>query len=661
MGSDRPPVAPAPTLGARALTALLGILVADFMIGLITGDASPLPLGSMARPGGVLIRGALILVAAVLRYAYGGPKTPDRAAWWVLGLCLLPTLAQFQLAGGRINGDGVMYYVYVRSLMKDGDLEFANEYAHYGILERDDLSMLTKTGRRRSIFAVGPGLAWIPFFALGEVVARGQHALGAEVDLSGYGPHHRNAVALGSLLYGFLTIALIHSMLRRHFAVATALGASLLVWGTTFLYWYMVQQPTMAHAPSAMGAALVIWLWDRDRLRRGLIGFLGLGLVAGLAMCLRWQNGVLLALPAFEILERARRERVLPRMMGAGGALLLGTLLGAVPQMLAWKYIYGTYLLPSPPHGADFLKLNHPYLLQTLFSSRHGLLSWTPVFWLGFLGFLPLLRRRQTLALSLALPLVLMTYVNACSGDWWAGGSFSIRRFDSQLPIFAFGFAAALEWLQEALPRAPALVPAGVALGVILWNCGLGFSARDGAPPTFPVVVGGLAQRFSHTLGSPMTWPASWLFSLRYRRPPGQFDLLVGRYLFYRQNNMKGRIDLGGPSDEAMLGEGWGPREVYQGQSCRSVSFRARAFAPLDVPENLGLALRTASGAGTVPVTLHVNQQAAGQFEAGPEWRVHEVYVPKALWRRELNEVAIEAAGVHVEMLIFVPRAAPAS
>ena len=70
--------------------------------------------------------------------------------------------------------------------------------------------------------------------------------------------------------------------------------------------------------------------------------------------------------------------------------------------MVAWKALYGMWLLPYPPHGADFVRLDHPFLLKTLFSSRHGLLSWTPVLWAGYLGFLPLLRRRPALALPLA-------------------------------------------------------------------------------------------------------------------------------------------------------------------------------------------------------------------------------------------------------------------
>jgi hypothetical protein len=87
-------------------------------------------------------------------------------------------------------------------------------------------------------------------------------------------------------------------------------------------------------------------------------------------------------LPSLDLLVScaARRRATLAR----GAALGLGTLLGASPQLLAWKALYGEYLLRYPPHGADFLRLDHPFLLETFFSSRHGLLAWTPALWLGY-------------------------------------------------------------------------------------------------------------------------------------------------------------------------------------------------------------------------------------------------------------------------------------
>jgi hypothetical protein len=658
-GGPAPAAARAPRHGQRVIEAALALLGIDLLLVLVTGNGSLLaPLGGrpVALPG-FLARAALVALLLLLRVA--APRGSARRGRLLLALLLLPTLAQFQFAGGRINGDGIMYYVYVRSLLKDGDVDLANEYAHYGLDSRGDLAVPTKTGLRRSIFSVGPAVVWTPFFLLGEGIARAQQALGAAADLSGYGPAHRNAVALGSLLYGFLAVLLIHELLRRHFAAGTALGAALLAWAATFLPWYMVQQPTMSHAASACAAALVVWLWERRRDGRGAWGCFLLGLSLGVAMCIRWQNGVLLLLPGVDLARRLWSERRVSAATSVGASCLLaGALIGAFPQMAAWKALYDMWLLPYPPHGTDFVRLDHPFTLQTFFSSRHGLLSWTPVFWACYLGFLPLLRRRTALALTLLPPLAIMSYVNVCSGDWWAGASFSNRRFDSLLPLLAFGLAAALDSLRRMLAARPGAALALLALPLVVWNLLLAEQVRRGLVPrddtvAFPVLVGNAARILADAVGSPTTWPASWLFAWRHARPPSQYDLLVGRYLFYRQNNLGGHVELGAPGDEALLGEGWGPVETRDGVGSRALRGRARVFAPLDVPEDLELRVRAAaSPAGELAVS--VNGRDAGRVFVGEAWSEGRLRLPGALWRRELNEVALESTvAVRVDALVF--------
>jgi len=629
----------------RTLTALIGLLAADLLAVLITGSRSLLPTATPVGPKGFVIR--TVLLGCLILFRVGLEQRPSPLAWGrlVLLLLLLPTLVQFQLAGGRINGDGVMYYVYVRSLLKDHDLDFTNEYTHYGLITRGDLSVPTKTGLRRSIFSIGPAVVWTPFFIVGEAAARVEALLGGSPDLSGYGPHHRNAVALGSLLLGFLALLLIHSLLARHFLPSTALGATLLVWGASFLPWYMVEQPTMSHAPSTFASALALWLWDRQREERSPAGFLILGLASGLSMCIRWQNGIFLILPGLEILGRLRRDPVqLPRLLSGILFLLGGTLVGALPQMLAWKALFDTWILTYPPHGTEFVRLGHPFLLQMFFSSRHGLFSWTPVLWGGYLGFLPLLRRRAVLARWLLVPLILMTYVNACSGDWWAGGSFSNRRFDSLLPLLAFGLAASIDVGRAFLQKHPEAVLPVVALPFVVWNALLMDEVRRGLVPrdntvAFHQMVAHGGEILAQDVGSPETWPASWLFAWRYSRPPGQYDLLVGRYLFYRQNNMGGHIDIG---DEAMFGEGWGPVSSYAGTPARRILGRARLFAPLDVAEGLDLLVDATAAKEGEEVVVEVNGQGAGRLGPGSGWGTDRLRIPKAFWRRELNEVVLK-------------------
>jgi len=497
---------------------------------------------------------------------------------------------------------------------------------------------------------VGPAVAWLPFFLAGEAVARVERLAGAAVDLSGYGPRHVNAVALGSLLYGFLAMLLIHDLLRRHLGEPAALAATLLLWTATFFHWYLVVQPLYSHNASTCAAAAGIWLWDRWRGCGGALRQFLLGVVLGLAMCIRWQNGVLLVLPGLDLVSRLRRERLLPLV---GGALLLGVgaLAGVFPQLAAWKAIYDEWVLRHPPQGTDFLRLDHPWILETLFSSRHGLLSWTPVLWLGYLGFLALLRRRASLALPLAVPLVVMTWVNMCVGDWWGGGSFSNRRFDSLLPILGLGLAAALDALARALRRRPALILAGVAVPCLAWSLPLAEQRRRGLLPAetgvaFGALARNSAQLVSDAVGFPTTWPASWIFALRHDLPPSRYDRLVGKYLFYRQSSLGERIEIGAPGDELLLAEGWGEVEQAKGDRVRRVSARARLLAPLDLPETLAVRFRlAASGAAPVGVVLRVNGAEAARFVAAPAFEEREALVPAAFWRRELNDVELACDG----------------
>ena len=636
------------------VNALFGALAADFLLVLITGDRSILLFGARVAPAGVFLRATALAVLCLVRFRFL-PRRDERMgrARLLLLLLLLPTLVQFQLLGARLSGDGMGYYVFLRSLMKDRDFDLVNEYTHYGVIARAHLKGTTKTGLRSSVYSVGPAVVWTPFFMVGGGVARAQGVLtGQPVDLSGYGRHHVNAVALGSLLCGFAGILLVHALLLRYFAPPTALLAVLLMWGATFFHWYMVVQPTYAHATSMLVAAYALWLWDRDREgSRTAWGYFFLGVVLGLGMCVRSQNGILLVLPGLEMAARLWKDpRALPRLAAGGALLAAGVILGAFPQMAAWKALYDTWILSCPPQGCDFVRLDHPWILEALFSSRHGLFSWTPVFWAGYLGFLPLWRRRPTLAALLAAPLLLTSYVNVCAGDWWAGGSFSNRRFDSVLPIVAFGFAASVDALRTVVGRRPSLALALVAAPLAVWNVALLEQVRrglvnPGSVAPFARLAGNAATVVSAAVGFPTTWPASWLFAWQHGLSPGRYDVLVGRYLFYRQNSLGSRLDLDAPLVEPMLDDAWGPIETVDGARARCAFGRARVFVPLDVAEELEIRFRATSPAGKTDAAVFVNGRAAGRFAAATAWSRAGLRVASVFWRRELNEVALESQG----------------
>jgi hypothetical protein len=129
------------------------------------------------------------------------------------------------------------------------------------------------------------------------------------------------------------------------------------------------------------------------------------------------------------------------------------------------------------------------------------------------------------------------------------------------------------------------------------------------------------------------------IFAVQQRLAPDQYDLMVGKYLFYRQSNLGGVVDLGDErADPALLGEGWGARQAYGDGVCRRIAGRARLFAPLDVPETLDVTVR-AAGAGTL--AMDVNGVRVAELPLTADLAPLRVRVEGGRWRRELNEIAL--------------------
>src|SRR5439155_897322 len=82
------------------------------------------------------------------------------------------------------------YYVYVRSLRFDGDLDFANDYQRFAELNPKsgvDKSLLQPnrirqaTGLYGNVAPVGSAIMWAPFFLAADGLVRAADALGADI------------------------------------------------------------------------------------------------------------------------------------------------------------------------------------------------------------------------------------------------------------------------------------------------------------------------------------------------------------------------------------------------------------------------------------------------------------------------------------------------
>jgi hypothetical protein len=455
-----------------------------------------------------------------------------------------------------LSADGFYYHAWLPTLVYDGDLDLADEYAVF-----DNFYCFgdAASGRPANPFGVGPALLELPFFLAGAVVAK---LSGAELD--GFSRPEVGATMLASLVATWAAMFFAWRLVRRRLATPwLALAAPLLVLaGGPFLY-YAIRQPGYAHPFATLFAAWLVDFWDSTFDRdapRTMRTWAALGALFGLAVLARTQLatwGFLLAIAVVDDLRRA----VGVRSGGAGGAgarqlarslipaWFVGagaTLLAVAPQLLVWRALYGRFWLV--PQGEGFLRWDSPAWSETLFSSRNGLFAYAPLLALAALGLVAGLRRAPRLAGALVAGVALQALANGAAWDWWAGGSFGGRRFDSCYVAFAFGLAAlaapvasairsaslryvARAWSVALVLVAFALAGANLRLAAVTAS----HTARIGGGKPAPVVFREkLPRRLARLAGgasSAATWPARAMFALEHGVRAEAYDHVVGVHL----------------------------------------------------------------------------------------------------------------------------------
>lgn len=359
------------------------------------------------------------------------------------------------------GADGMAYYSWLRSAVVDGDLNTANEYDHFGY---SWIAGTTATGYKDNPWAIGSAVLWAPFFLIAHVITHGD----------GYGPAYFTAISLASTIYAFIGLLLLYRLARELFGSGPALLATIVVWFVSPLLFYMYLHPSMAHANDAFVNALFVYIWHRTRFDRKAWGWLMLGATVGLAALVRPQNGLLALIPAVELLFtlRGNLRRLFALIALNSVAFGIGLLAAFFPQMYVWHKVYDSWIVFNPYQTSAGYTFNptSPNFINVLFSSHHGLFTWTPALLLAVVGLVPLACRDWQLAMLLAVSFIAQVYI---IGGWsvWAGGAaFGQRFLVNNTPAYLLGMAALVESLRRHVGLR-ALCAIGVAL--ILWNLGL--------------------------------------------------------------------------------------------------------------------------------------------------------------------------------------------
>lgn len=570
--------------------------------------------------------------------------------------------AQLQL-NARLQSDGFYYFAYLRSLAFDGDVDFTNDYRLLGLGDKAHLFQPTPTGHAQSACPIGSAIVWSPFFAAGHVVATRLSRHDPNVNANGISFPYRQAVCLAGLFYGLLGCWFCFRMTARFFEARLAALATVMVVTGSFMLWYIVKEPSMTHAPSMAAVAGFTWLWLATRPSpssgqgRSMRNWALLGALGGFMTLIRWQNALFAVLPACEALlllwqsARASDRATLRRTLLGGLLFTACATLAFVPQMVAWKAIYGSWLAVSPI--GPQIRWGDPHVADILWSSRNGLLSTSPILYAGAIGLVLFAVAQPAVGVPMLLAAAAMTYFNASIQDWWGSDGFGMRRFDGLIPMFTIGLAALSVSLVSLVRRFPTSSAIGVFGTLVAWNLTLMSAAHDGRVRLGEAVsfgdAGAAQARALHRwIGMPSTYPASLLFAWRGDVSPADYDLLSPNRMLGDPLRPYGRIDVG-TADDPFVEKGWYGAERDGSDTFRWASAQATLRVPLDHAANLKVQVRvrafTYNGAPPQQAAISINGRRFPAVTIGPAWQLIELVTDAGVWHAGVNRLALDFAG----------------
>lgn len=345
---------------------------------------------------------------------------PNRAPWIAAALVALGSLTVFSQVRAVVpGGDEPHYLAATQSVLKDGDLRVANNYASGDYLEyfpgrlEPHYLVRSRSGEIYSIHAPGVSLVILPAFAVAGYA-------GAVVTIA-------VIAALTALLAWRLAFRLTSSASAAWVGVAAVLLTT-----PYFFHTFTIYPEVIGGLCVLCGVWLLIALADgRDP---GAVRVAGVGALLALLPWLHTRFAVLAGILGLLILVRMARRS--PSIARIAQFMAAPAIAGA-----AWfAFFYVIWGSPSPtvPYGPDS-STSVSYIMRGLIGllvdQQFGIVFTAPIYVAACAGVVLLFRQQRRLTVELALIVVPYAIAVSSYAMWWAGSAAPARFLASVLPL----------------------------------------------------------------------------------------------------------------------------------------------------------------------------------------------------------------------------------
>jgi len=332
--------------------------------------------------------------------------------------------------------DADQYYSYLTStfIHHDSYFHFPNSY------------WLASAANGEAVprYTMGVAVMEAPFFFSGDAIAR---LFNYPVD--GYSPPYVWSICFGVMLYVFTGLYFLYRLLLFYTRPVISILVVAAVFYSTNLFYYTISWGVMSH--SFGFTMFCIFLFSIIKFyKEKAVPFLFIAaFAAGMMTLIRPPDIIVLLIPLLLGIHSkdAFREWRLFLWSKKSYVVLASVLflLTVCPQLIYWKLHTGQFLFYG--YGDEHFYFKDPQVVNFLFGYRKGLIPYSPVMILAFLGFPVLYWKNRELFWPLFLFNVLNIYVLSCWWDWSFGGGFGNRALIQSYAALAIPMAALLNAL----------------------------------------------------------------------------------------------------------------------------------------------------------------------------------------------------------------------
>lgn len=347
--------------------------------------------------------------------------------------------------------DEPIYFAYTKSIVEDMDLNIVDnvDYSLHPFYLVSGKKEVSATYNLPDFHAHGGVILWAPFYIYAKAIYGFANKFSLK-SIIGYGLDRLTACAMSfsTIIFAFLTLILTFFLCREFFSTKISILSILMIFfGTPFFYFALYESGNAQILASLFSVISICVLVYAARINK--LEWFFYGVFSSICATVKYD----LWFQAFSIVFIFTYLALSKQIDWKKGLYFIAGFLPAVILKIANDYIkYGSF------HQGEFglLNFNSFYFFEQLFSSYHGFVYTSPIFYICFAGFVLLavyLFKNRTniqeiskkdflifiISISLFIKIFFMSFRYA-----WGGGTPGARLLLSDYTIFVLLYACAL-------------------------------------------------------------------------------------------------------------------------------------------------------------------------------------------------------------------------